>query len=92
MDTKYDWLFDDIKNLKEKIRFKDKIEYRVSGKIHNSVGPAIIYLDDEGNITDRLFYLKGRQYTEEDWNIAVRPIKLKKLKKKIKKEDEQNNS
>lgn len=85
METdKYDWLFDDIKGLKEKIRFKDRIEYRVSGEIHNPVGPAIIYLDEHGNTTKSLFYLNGSQYTEEDWNIAVRPVKLKKLKKKSK--------
>ena len=34
-------------------------------------------------------YLK--EYTEEDWNVAVRPIKLKRLKKKIDKKKENEN-
>lgn len=87
IQDKYDWLFDDINGLKEKIRFKDRIEYRVSGLIHNSVGPAVIYLDENGNKTSSLYYIKGNQYTEDDWNLALRPTKLKRLKKKIKKDE-----
>jgi len=83
---KYKWLFDEIEGLKEKIRFKDRIEYRVSGQLHNTSGPSVIEFGDEekkttGNIQ---YFLKGLEYTEEDWNIAVRPIKLKRLKRKIK--------
>lgn len=87
---KHDWLFDNIEGLKEKIRFKDRIEYRVSGEVHNTVGPAIIHIDENGNKTTSLYYLKGKQYTEEDWNIAVRPVKLKRLKNKITKNNDSN--
>jgi hypothetical protein len=82
---KYYWLFDDMDGMKEKIRFKDRIEYRVSGEIHNTIGPALIMFADEKNKTPEKsrYFLKGREYTEEDWNIAVRPVKLKRLKKKI---------
>ena len=82
---KYKWLFDNIEGLKEKIRFKDRIEYRVSGELHNSLGPAVIYFDipETNEIGKKLYYLKGLQYTEEDWNIKVRPVKLKRLKRKI---------
>ena len=83
---KYKWLFDNIEGIKEKIRFKDRIEYRVSGQIHNALGPAIIYFDNlETNESgQKLYYLKGLQYTEEDWNVKVRPIKLNRIKRKIK--------
>jgi hypothetical protein len=82
---KYYWLFDDMKGMKEKIRFKDRIEYRVSGEIHNTIGPAIIEFGDEEKKTTGAarYFLKGQEYTEEDWNIAVRPVKLNRLKKKI---------
>jgi hypothetical protein len=84
---KYKWLFDDITNLKEKIRFKDRIEYRVSGQLHNVVGPAIIYFDspETNEVGTNHYYINGLEYTEEDWNIKTRSVKLKKLKKKIEK-------
>ena len=84
-EIKYKWLFDDIVGMKEKIRFKDRIEYRVSGQLHNTVGPAVIEFDDDEKktIETNRYFLKNQEYTEEDWNIAVRPIKLKKLKRKI---------
>ena len=84
---KYKWLFDEMDGMREKIRFKDKMEYRVSGQLHNTLGPALIEFDDDGDINR--YYLKGLEYTEDDWNIAVRPIKLKRLKKKIDKKKNQ---
>ena len=89
-EEKYKWLFDDMTDMKEKIRFKDRIEYRVSGKIHNTLGPAIIYFDnpDTKVVGTSHFFIKGREYTEDDWNVAVRPIKLKRLKRKIDKKKE----
>ena len=82
---KYKWLFDEMDGLREKIRFKDRIEYRVSGQLHNTLGPAVIgFGDDEKKTTGAAqYFLKGLEYTEDDWNIAVRPIKLKRLKRKI---------
>jgi len=89
---KYKWLFDEMDGMKEKIRFKDRIEYRVSGQIHNTLGPAIIFNDNPETKAHGAYhyYIKGKEYTEEDWNVAVRPVKLKRLKKKIdkKKQDE----
>jgi hypothetical protein len=84
-EVKYKWLFDDMEGMKEKIRFKDRIEYRVSGKLHNTVGPAVVELSGWDGRTDEVkhFFIKGLEYTEDDWNIAVRPVKLKRLKKKI---------
>ena len=84
-EVKYKWLFDEMEGMKEKIRFKDRIEYRVSGQIHNTLGPAIIEFGDEEKKTTSAvrYFIKGLEYTEEDWNVAVRPVKLKKLKKKI---------
>ena len=81
---KYYWLFDEMEGMKEKIRFKDRIEYRVSGNLHNTVGPAFIPVSDGEKAPGSCrFFIKGLEYTEDDWNIAVRPIKLKRLKKKI---------
>lgn len=85
MDNKYEWLFDDIVNLKQKIRFKDRIEYRISGKLHNMTGPAWVKLDDDGNMTDNFkYYINGGLLTEEDWNILIRGNKVKKMIKNIK--------
>lgn len=87
---KYKWLFDEMDGMKEKIRFKDRIEYRVSGQLHNTLGPAVIKFGDEESKTtgSNRYFIKGLEYTEVDWNIAVRPIKLKRLKKKIDKKNE----
>jgi hypothetical protein len=85
---KYKWLFDEMEGMKEKIRFKDRIEYRISGQLHNTLGPAIIEFSDEEEKTvgNNRYFIKGQEYTVQDWNIAVRPIKLKRLKKKIDKQ------
>ena len=80
-EVKYKWLFDDMEGMKEKIRFKDRIEYRVSGQLHNTVGPALIILGEDKHVNK--YFLKDLEYTEEDWNVAIRPIKLNRLKKKI---------
>ena len=84
MGDKHEWLYDDMTKMKEKIRFRDRIEYRVKGKIHNTVGPAIIYFETENEEEKKHFYIKGDEYTFEDWNLKIRPIKLKKLQKRIK--------
>jgi hypothetical protein len=89
---KYKWLFDEMDGMREKIRFKDRVEYRVSGNLHNTLGPAVVFFGESSDTEpeDVQYYLKGQRYTENDWNIAVRPIKLKRLKRKMdkKKNDE----
>lgn len=87
MENKHEWLYDDMSKMKEKIRFRDRIEYRVKGKIHNTVGPAIIYFGTEVMQEEKHFYIGGNEYTFEDWNLKIRPIKLKKLQNRIKKEN-----
>lgn len=86
----YDWLYDNMDKLKEKIIFRDRIEYRISGKLHNHVGPAIIYTydglhktnPDESNYQE--YYLNGLKMDEEQWIINTRKYKVKKLIKKSK--------
>jgi hypothetical protein len=87
-EDKYGWLFDEMEGRKEKIKFKDRTEYRRSGKKHNLSGPAVMFDEpkDTGDGTDEdEFWIKGEQYTREDWEIMVRPVKLKHLMKKINK-------
>lgn len=61
----------------QKIRFKDRIEYKVDGKYHRLNGPAIEPLN--GN--KGFFYLYGEIMNEEDWKNQAkqisRSIKLK---------------
>lgn len=82
-----EWLWDDINNLKQKIRFKDRIEYRVNGKLHNSTGPALITFGDvvKKTVDVETFYIKGIEIPHDEWEIMVRPTKLKKIMKNIKK-------
>ncbi len=78
------WLFDDINGLKQKLRFKDRIEYRVNGKLHNTKGPAWVQLKDDNTEGDKIYYIKGEKMTEDEWSILIRPNKLKKIIKNIK--------
>jgi len=85
------WLHDNMDGLKEKIIFRDRIEYRISGELHNSKGPAIIYTYDGLHKTTpdadnfEEYYLKGIKMTKEQWSINIREIKLKRIIKKTKK-------
>lgn len=81
MENKHDWLFDDIEKLRQKIRFKDRIVYKVSGKLHNPTGPAIIYFNDE---KEDEFYLKGIKYDVAEWEIKIRAVKIKRILNKVK--------
>lgn len=92
-DNKHGWISNDMKGLKEKIRFKDRIEYRVSGQLHNTTGPAIIYFDEpEKKASDKeLFYIKGVKYTKREWSVKVRPVKLKRIKRNIEAKKELDN-
>lgn len=92
----YSWLYDDMDKLKEKINFRDRIEYRINGKIHNSKGPAIILrydpllltTPDEESVNN--YYINGNKLSFDDWKIYNRECKLKKIKKKIKNKKELN--
>ena len=88
----HSWLYDNMKGLKEKIVFRDRIEYRIEGKLHNHIVPAIIYKYDGLHKTNpseddfEEYYLKGLKMTKEQWNINSREYKIKRLVKKIKKD------
>jgi hypothetical protein len=91
MDEKdYSWLFDDMTNMKEKIKFRDRIEYRVNGELHNPFGPAVIRFKNLYKLADdfeeKEYWIRGVKKTEKEWNIMIRKIKLKRLMKKIKSE------
>ena len=93
IDKKYNWLYDEMKGLKEKINFRDRIEYRVNGKIHNEVGPAIIRKYDPLHLTTppndcEEFYINGGKVELDQWVIYNRMYKLKKIKKSIKNKKE----
>jgi hypothetical protein len=82
------WLFDNIEGLKEKIYFKDRTEYRVSGKLHNPYGPAVIY-HSYGSITVNTdncyeYWLKGEEYDIDEWKLYTRKIKINKIKNNLK--------
>jgi len=86
-NKKYDWLFDDIDKLKEKIIFRNKIEYRISGKLHNTTGPAIIHKFDPLLLTApspedfEEYYVNGDKIDFEEWIIYNRRHKIIKIKK-----------
>jgi hypothetical protein len=86
IDKKYEWLYDEINGLKEKIRYKDKIIYRINGKLHNPVGQAIVYLQDpnEPNTTpeEGEYYISDKKLEFEEWKIYNREHKMKKIIKK----------
>jgi hypothetical protein len=89
---KYSWLYDNIDNLKEKIIFRDRTEYRISGELHNHKGPAVIHTydplfgthPDEENFEE--YYLRGLKMTKEQWLINTRKYKVNKIIKKTKEE------
>lgn len=82
---KHSWLYDEKKGLKEKILFKDRIEYRISGKLSNPIGPALVWLETkEGELPDPEYYFNGNKMEQEVWNKEVfRFWKIKRLKKLI---------
>lgn len=92
----YGWLYDDMDKLKEKIVFRDRIEYRVGGKFHNSKGPALIRKYDPLTLItppdDQLkeYYISGHKLEFDEWNVFSRESKLKKIMKKTKQKKELN--
>ena len=92
----YSWLYDNLDGLKEKIIFRDRIEYRISGELHNHKGPALIYTYDGLHKTHpdvekcEEYYLKGIKMEKEQWLINTRKYKVNKLIRKTK-EGEKND-
>ena len=86
MEEKYSWLYDNMEGLKEKIMFKDRIEYRISGKLHNSAGPALISTSPEdSNEKTEEYYINGEKLPENEWLLYNRENKISKIKKKLNK-------
>lgn len=91
------WLYDNMDKLKEKIVFRDRIEYRQSGKLHNHVGPALIHTYDGLHKTEpnpdkvEEYYLKGLKMDKEQWIINTRSYRIKKIIKLIKEKQLKTN-
>lgn len=85
----YGWLYDNMDGLKEKIVFRDRIEYRISGELHNHTGPAIVYTYDPLKGTTPKegvdeYYLRGLKMDKEQWTINTRKYKVNRIIKKNK--------
>ena len=84
---KYHWLYDNINGLKEKIIYRDRIEYKISGKFHNSTGPAVIryfdpLLSKHPNEEDKEeYYINGDRIPQNEWLVYNRKHKIEKLLK-----------
>ena len=77
-----EWLVDDTKN--QKIRFKDRFEYKTDGVYHRLTGPAIDFHDKSKR---GFYYLFGESMNEMDWKpIAQKYLREKKLKRTLKEE------
>jgi hypothetical protein len=93
-EKEHPWLFDNKIGLKEKIRFKDRIEYRINGKLSNPFGYAVKYLPDiysneEQVLPDDEYWYNGEKMDEMTWKSEVeRFTKIKKLQRKIKEKSE----
>lgn len=89
---KNDWLYDNMKGLKEMISFRDRTEFRVSGKLHNHTGPALILKYDPlhkskpSEENSKSYYLNGIKMDEEQWQLNMRNYKVDKLIKKTQKD------
>lgn len=82
MEDNLEWLHDNMSGMKEKIRFRDRIEYRISGLIDNPFGPAIIYFDEDNKVSSKHYYKKGEMISEKEWKMSKRKIKIEKLLKR----------
>ena len=84
-----DWL---LNQSRQKIRFKDRYEYKLDGKYHRLDGPAIQYIDingkgDENDIRN-IYYIDGESMNKDKWEPKaqnlLREIKLERVLKKQK--------
>lgn len=72
-----DWLYDDTKI--QKIKFNDRIEYKINGKYHRLDGPAI---DVINNPTKGSYYIDGEIMDHETWKkISKNKLRLLKFEK-----------
>ena len=77
-----EWLIDDTKY--QKIRFKDRWEYKENGVYHRLNGPAIEF--HNGN--KGFFYIYGEVMSETEWRPKVNQIlKKKKLTRIVEKDN-----
>lgn len=75
-----DWLIENTEN--QKIRFKDRYEYKKDGVYHRLTGPAIEYFDDK--YIDS-YYIFGEYMNEIDWKSkSQKLLREKKLKRTLK--------
>jgi hypothetical protein len=72
------WLVEDNVQ-KEAIRFKDRIEFKCNGLLHNKTGAAIKYTDN----TEDKYYLNGEELSLKEWKLKLRIYKIKRLKEKM---------
>jgi len=73
-----EWLVE--KSETQKIRFKDRWEYKLDGKLHRLTGPAIEF----HNGTRGFYYIYGEPLNEMDWKPkAQQLLREKKLKRAI---------
>ena len=71
------WLEDKTKL--QKIRFKDRFEYKMNGKLHRLNGPAVeFHSGNKGN-----YYFEGEAFDEIEWKKKVQPILREKKLKRI---------
>lgn len=74
-----DWLNN---NTKQKIRFKDRFEYKQNNKYHRLTGPSIEYHNGKKG----LYYIYGEQMNYDEWKPkAKKLLRSKKLKRTLKK-------
>jgi len=74
-----DWLLEDTEN--QKIRFKDRYEYKKNGVYHRLNGPAIEFHDGKRGF----YYIFGESMNEVNWKPkAQRLLRDKKLKRTLK--------
>jgi len=73
-----DWFNYPIEN--QKIIFKDRVEYRSLGLLHNLNGSAIRYKD---KTKPEKYYLEGVEYEFKKWKLKLRKYKTRKIIKKF---------
>ena len=76
-----EWLIE--KSIDQKIRFKDRCEYKQHGKYHRLTGPAIEF----HNGTRGFYYIEGESMDETVWKTkATFLLREKKLTRAVKDE------
>jgi hypothetical protein len=72
-----DWLSENLTS--QKIRFKDRIEFKLDGKYHNLTGTAIQYNKGGGE-----YYINGEMLSYDIWKEkSTKLLREKKLKRTL---------